>query len=103
MGKALSDEQKLKIDSNLTKEFQEGVNAKKFINNPLWIEAIDALNVILIKQLKENRFLDLIDKNRRDDITRRLQLQEELKDYFENTITKGEEAKTRLEANNGSK
>ena len=103
MGKALSDEQKLKIDSNLTKEFQEGVNAKKFVNNPLWIEAIDALNVMLIKQLKENRFLDLIDKNRRDDITRRMQLVDDIKDYFDNTITKGEEAKTRLEANNGSK
>lgn len=103
MGKSLSKEQKIEIDANLTKEFQKGSEAKKFVNNPLWIEAIDALDVMLIKQLKENRFLDLIDKNRRDDITRRMQLVDDIKDYFENTITKGEEAKTRLEANNGSK
>ena len=103
MAKALSKEQKLEIDSKLTKEFQEGIEAKKFVNNPLWIKANKAIEDMLIKQLKENKFYDFIDKNRRDDITRRLQLQEELKDYFENTITKGEEAKTRLEANNGSK
>ena len=103
MAKSLSKEQKLRIDSKLIEELKKGADAKRFVNNPLWIEAIGALDEMLIGQLKENRFLDLIDKNRRDDITRRMQLVDDIKDYFENTITKGEEAKTRLEANNGSK
>lgn len=98
MGKALSKEQKLEIDSKLTKEFQEGANAKKFVNNPLWIEANKSIEDMLIKQLKENKFYDFIDKNRRDDITRRLQIQEDLKKYFEQLITTGEEAKQKLEA-----
>ena len=98
MAKGISKEKKLEIDSKLTDELLKGIEAKKFVNNPLWIEAIEALDTMLIKQLKENRFLDLIDKNRRDDITRRMQLVDDLKCYFENTITAGEEAKTRLEA-----
>jgi len=89
-----------KFDSDVSDnaDFKKGMEAKNFVNNPLWIEAIQALEAMYLNDIKANGWLDKLDKNKREEACRRIQVVEDLKNYFEVFITKGEQARKRLEA-----
>lgn len=91
------------IDLNLNLKVQEGLEAQRFVNNPLWLGVIDELETTYLKSIKKNKWRDKVDKSYRDEACRRIQILDDMKHYFELKISKGEEALKRLEASNGSK
>lgn len=94
------EEQKNERASQLLSEYNEGVAAKKFAENPLWIDAIEELEALYLSSIKKNTWSNKRDKYRREDVCRRIQVLDDLKNYFEIKIATGEEARKRLEKNN---
>lgn len=95
-----SDEQKNDRAAQLIKEFNDGREAKRFADNPLWIDAIKELEALYLSSIKKNTWSDKRDKYRREDVCRRIQVLDDLKEYFEIKVAVGEEARRRIEKNN---
>ena len=99
---------KLERQAQLTKEFQEGRQAKNLLENPAFSRAVEKLESSYIKAIKRGNWLDFnngvnVGKRAREENCRRLQILDDLITNLKNEMNRGEEALKRLEVNNGHK
>ena len=84
----------------LTEEFKVGADAKKLLNNKVWRQTVEDLRNSYIRSIESGSWLK---KRAREENCRRLQVLNDIVATIEIKHERGEQARKRLEANNGSK